>query len=65
MNYRKIDELAQKAGGSLRLTALTISRARQLIAKAPRLVEAATDDPVQIAFLELLQEKIKLKENNV
>jgi DNA-directed RNA polymerase subunit K/omega len=64
MNYRKIDEFAKRVGGSLRLTSLIISRARQVIGKAPKLVETQTDDPVQIAFLELLEGKIKLKEIN-
>lgn len=62
MNYKNIDELAKKVGGSLRLTALLISRARQIIKKAPVLVDADTDDPVRIAFLELMQGKIRLSE---
>ncbi|MFN3533720.1 MAG: DNA-directed RNA polymerase subunit omega [Candidatus Brocadia sp.] len=46
----------------MRLTVLIISRARQIIKKAPVLVDADTDDPVRIAFLELMQEKIRLSE---
>ena len=64
MNYKNIDELAKQVGGSLRLTQLIISRARQIIKKAPLFVEANTDDPVQIAFLELMQKKIKLSDGN-
>ena len=64
MNYKNIDELAKQVGGSLRLTQLIISRARQIIKKAPIFVETSTDDPVQIAFLELMQKKIKLNDGN-
>ncbi|HEY4482539.1 MAG TPA: DNA-directed RNA polymerase subunit omega [Candidatus Brocadiaceae bacterium] len=64
MNYKNIDELAKQVGGSLRLTQLIISRARQIIKKAPLFVETNTDDPVQIAFLELMQKKIKLNDGN-
>jgi len=64
MNYKNIDELAKQVGGSLRLTQLIISRARQIIKKAPIFVETNTDDPVQIAFLELMQKKIKLNDGN-
>lgn len=64
MNYKNIDELAKQVGGSLRLTSLIISRARQIIKKASPLVEADTDDPVRIAFLELMQSKIKLSEGD-
>lgn len=60
MNYQNIDELSKQTGGALRLTSLIISRARQIIKKAPVFVQANTDDPVQIAFLELMQKKIKL-----
>lgn len=62
MIYKNIDELAKKAGGSLCLTTLIISRARQIIKRAPVLVDADTDDPVRIAFSELVQSKIKLNE---
>src|SRR3989339_1553436 len=64
MNYKNIEELAKQVGGSLRLTQLIISRARQTIKKAPLFVETNTDDPVQIAFLELMQKKIKLNDGN-
>ncbi|HHT9113954.1 MAG: DNA-directed RNA polymerase subunit omega [Planctomycetes bacterium] len=64
MNYKNIDELAKQVGGSLRLTQLIISRARQIIKKTPLFVETNTDDPVQIAFLELMQKKIKLNDGN-
>ena len=64
MNYKNIDELAKQVGGSLRLTQLIISRARQIVKKAPLFVETNTDDPVQIAFLELMQKKIKLNDGN-
>ena len=64
MNY-KIDELAKQVGGSLRLTSLLISRARQLIRKSTPLVETKSDDAVYIAFLELAQGKIKLNDENV
>jgi len=60
--YKNIDELAKQVGGSMRLTSLIISRARQIIKRAPIFVEADTDDPVRIAFLELMQSKIKLNE---
>ncbi|CAG1020101.1 DNA-directed RNA polymerase subunit omega [Methylococcales bacterium] len=62
MNYKNVDELAKQVGGSLRLTTLIISRARQLVKRASPLVEADTDDPVKIAFLELMQSKIKLND---
>ena len=61
MNYKNIDELAKQVGGSLRLTQLIISRARQIIKKAPIFVETSTDDPVQIAFLELMQKEDQTK----
>ena len=64
MNY-KIDKLAKQVGGSLRLTSLLISRARQLIRKSTPLVETKTDDVVHIAFAELAQGKIKLNDENV
>jgi DNA-directed RNA polymerase subunit K/omega len=60
--YKNIDDLAKQVGGPLRLTALIISRARQIIRKSPIFVDADTDDPVRIAFLELMQSKIKLGE---
>lgn len=60
--YNSIDEFSGKVGGSLRLTTLIVSRARQIIKKAPVLVDTEIDDPVQIAFLELMDGKIKLKE---
>ncbi|TVM03314.1 MAG: hypothetical protein CV087_05805 [Candidatus Brocadia sp. WS118] len=62
MIFKNIDELAKQVGGSLRLTTLIISRARQIIRKSPVLVVADTDDPVRISFLELMQSKIKLRE---
>jgi DNA-directed RNA polymerase, omega subunit len=61
--YKNIDELAKQVGGSLRLTTLIISRARQIIKKSAVLVAVDTDDPVRIAFLELMQSKIKLRES--
>ena len=64
MNYKNIDELAKQVGGSMRLTQLIISRSRQIIKKSPLFVETNTDDPVQIAFLELMQKKIKLNDGN-
>lgn len=64
MNYKNIDEFAKQAGGSLRLTALIISRARQIVKKSPVLVETDSDDPVQIAFAELMERKIKLSEGS-
>lgn|GEM_PF-1743984 len=60
VNYKNIDELSREVGGPLWLTSLIISRARQIIKGAPLFVETKTDDPVQIAFLELMQGKIKL-----
>ncbi|OQZ02519.1 MAG: hypothetical protein B6D34_10640 [Candidatus Brocadia sp. UTAMX1] len=63
MIYKNIDELAKQVGGALRLTTLIISRARQIVKKSPVLVVTDTDDPARIAFLELMQSKIKLKEN--
>lgn len=62
MNYKNIDELAKQVGGSLRLTQLIISRARQIIKRDHIFIEANTDDPVQIAFLELMQKKIRLND---
>ncbi len=64
MDCKCIDEFAKQVGGPLRLTSLIISRARQLIKKAPQFVEAETDDPVQIAFLEFMEGKIRLREAN-
>ena len=64
MNYKNIDELAKQVGGSLRLTQLIISRARQVIKRDPIFIEENIDDPVQIAFLELMQKKIKLNDGN-
>lgn len=62
MNYKYIDNLAKQVGGSLRLTSVIISRARQIVKKAPLLIEVNTDDPVRIAFMELSQKKIMLRE---
>ncbi|MCF6157048.1 MAG: hypothetical protein E3K32_00435 [wastewater metagenome] len=62
VNYKSVDELAKQVGGSLRLTVLIISRARQIVKKAPVLIETNVDDPVRIAFLELMQEKIMIRE---
>ena len=62
MNYKNIDELSKQVGGSLRLTSLIISRARQIVKRAPIFIETNIDDPVQIAFLELMQKKIKLSD---
>ena len=62
MNYKNIDELAKQVGGSLRLTSLIISRARQIIKRTPVFIETNIDDPVQIAFLELMQKKIRLSD---
>ena len=64
MTY-KLDEFAKQVCCSLRLTSLIISRARQIIRKAPIFVDTKMDDPVQIALLELLQKKIKLSDGNV
>lgn len=65
MNYNNLDELAKQVGGPLRLTQLVISRARQIIKKAPVLVETKLDDPVRIAFLEIMQRKVQLNDENV
>lgn len=62
MDYKKIDELANRVGGALRLTSLIVSRARQIVKKSPILVETETDDPVQISFHELMDGKIRLRE---
>lgn len=62
MNYKIIDELTKQVGGPLRLTSLIVNRARQLIKRAPVLIETKINDPVQIAFLELMQNKIKLSD---
>lgn len=62
MDYKKIDELANRVGGALRLTSLIVSRSRQIVKKSPILVETDTDDPVQIAFHELMDGKIRLRE---
>lgn len=64
MIYKNVDELAKQVGGSLRLTTLIISRARQIVKRASSpLIDADTDDPVRIAFLELMQSKIKLNDD--
>ncbi|MCF6153904.1 MAG: hypothetical protein E3K36_01350 [Candidatus Brocadia sp.] len=65
MDYKNIDELAKQVGGSLRLTTLIINRARQIIKKAPVFIETDSDDSVRIAFLELMQSKIRLSEGDV
>ncbi len=62
LDYKKIDELANRVGGALRLTSLIVSRARQIVKKSPILVETESDDPVQIAFHELMDGKIRLRE---
>ena len=64
MIYKNVDELAKQVGGSLRLTTLIISRARQIVKRASSpLIDADTDDPVRIAFLELMQSKINLNDD--
>lgn len=62
MNYKSLDILINQVGGPLRLTSLIISRARQITKKAPVYIETEIDDPVEIAFMELLQNKIKLND---
>ncbi|MDR4509966.1 MAG: DNA-directed RNA polymerase subunit omega [Candidatus Brocadiaceae bacterium] len=62
MNYKKLDEFAKQTGGPLRLTSLIISRARQLAKISKPLIDTKIDDPVEIAFMELTQNKIKLHE---
>jgi len=70
MNYKSLDTFINQVGGPLRLTALIIGRARQITKKAPPYIETEFDDPVEISFMELMQNKIKLsgeaqKQNNV
>ncbi|MCF6149369.1 MAG: DNA-directed RNA polymerase subunit omega [Candidatus Kuenenia sp.] len=62
MNYKSLDIFINQAGGPLRLTSLIISRARQITKKAPPYVETEIDDPVEIAFMELMQDEIKLND---
>jgi len=61
-SYKSLDVLAHKVGGSLRLTALIISRARQITKKSAVYIDTDIDDPVEIAFMELIQDKIKLND---
>ncbi|WP_347272904.1 DNA-directed RNA polymerase subunit omega [Candidatus Kuenenia sp.] len=62
MNYKSLDTLINQVGGPLRLTSLIISRARQLTKKAAPYIETEIDDPVEIAFTELMQNKIMLND---
>lgn len=62
MNYKSLDTLMNQAGGPLRLTSLIISRARQLTKKSAPYIETGIDDPVEIAFTELMQNKIMLND---
>jgi len=57
---RILDELEAKIGGRFKLTALLQKRIRELVAGAPRLIESASDDPVDIAIQEIRANKIEL-----
>ena len=50
MSYKNIDELAKQVGGSLRLTQLIISRARQIIKKRLCLWRQTLMTPSRLPF---------------
>ncbi len=57
---RVIDELEQKIGGRVQLSALLQKRIRELVAGAPRLVEIRSENPIDIAIEEIRAGKIDL-----
>lgn len=58
--FEILDELSDHIGGRLRLSVLLQKRARELIKGYPKLVKIDSEDPIQIAFEELINGKIKL-----
>lgn len=56
----KSDEVVKKVGGKFRLTALVQRRLKELIEGARPLVETKGKTLIEIAILEILQEKIAI-----
>ncbi len=61
MDTSKIWELSLKVGGLFKLTVLIQKRIRELVNGAPKLVETSNEDVIQIALMEIEQEKIVLE----
>jgi len=61
MDTRRIWDLSSKVGGLFKLTVLIQKRIRELVNGAPKLVETDSEDPIEIALLEVEQEKISLE----
>jgi DNA-directed RNA polymerase subunit omega len=60
INALKSDEVVKKVGGKFRLTALVQRRLKELIEGARPLVETKGKTLIEIAILEILQEKIAI-----
>jgi DNA-directed RNA polymerase subunit K/omega len=61
MDTSKIWELSLKVGGLFKLTVLIQKRIRELVNGAPKLVETSSEDVIEIALMEIEQEKISLE----
>jgi DNA-directed RNA polymerase subunit K/omega len=61
MDRTKLWELSSKVGGLFKLTVLLQKRIRELVNGAPKLVETSTEDYIQIALMEVEQDKISLE----
>lgn len=57
-----VEEAMKKVGNRFKLTVLTQKRVRELQHGAPRLIQAETRDPIEIALLEIIHDKISLVE---
>lgn len=60
MDRNKLWELSNKVGGLFKLTVLLQKRIRELVNGAPKLVDTPSEDIVQIALMEVEQDKISL-----
>ena len=61
MDRTKLWELSAKVGGLFKLTVLIQKRIRELVNGAPKLVDTPVEDYIQIALMEVEQEKISLE----
>ncbi|MFH1024555.1 MAG: DNA-directed RNA polymerase subunit omega [Planctomycetota bacterium] len=58
-----MNEIISKVGGRYNLTTIVQKRMRELNEGAPRLVELPTDNPLDVIYEEIMQEKITLVES--
>jgi DNA-directed RNA polymerase subunit K/omega len=62
MDRTKLWELSTKVGGLFKLTVLLQKRIRELVNGAPKLVDTPLEDYIQIALMEVEQDKISLED---